>query len=273
MPTGTELTEEEKAELADIIEGQLGCGTPVKIDHYPLVGKSSGSLRSLFDRNLDDSVSNTEGDAFGCSPDLMPLDQFSSGFWDRFSAHMKDLAERNVHTWIHINTWCFRSRNVFVKVFRSPESGDYLYIPQDPGLDRFALLFRTDKVRMKATKPKVEREDRRELLAELSRKQRNQLTLTGSFVEVGKSGVHYLIRRDRPAVAYRTWKIRGSKREALWFLATLCLHEVGYYDETFAGCKSPSAEMRAHLLYIRASEHYYWRKANQHGINDVLGGL
>lgn len=79
--------------------------------------------------------------------------------------------------------------------------------------------------------------------------------LTGSFLETSaRSGVTYLFRRCRPTVAFRDQRI----------LCTLCLHPIGYYEETHAGSMCPTDDVIAHLLLMRADEPFYWRRANQH---------
>jgi hypothetical protein len=267
--TESGLTIEEKVELDEILHGPLGCGNPVRIAHYPLVGNSEGPLRALFGRNLHPSADEMTI----WRADLLPLTKLSLGFWDRFRERIGDLRARQVYDWDLINTWTPTWRDFVVQVYRSP-TGDYLHIPQyQDRISRLDLVLRTDHVRLRATKPRAEKRARKRLLEDLDRRQSRELLLTGAFVEIGRSGVHYRIGFDRPTIAYRSWKIPGSRRKAVRFLATLCFHEVGYYDGTFAGCKSPSDEMRVHLGMIRASEHYYWRKANQHEIDDPLGGL
>jgi hypothetical protein len=79
--------------------------------------------------------------------------------------------------------------------------------------------------------------------------------LTGSFIETSaRSGVTYLFRRCRPTVAFRNDRV----------LCTLCLHPIGYYDETHAGSMCPTDDVIAHLLMMRADEPFFWRRANQH---------
>lgn len=79
--------------------------------------------------------------------------------------------------------------------------------------------------------------------------------MTGTFIETSaRSGVTYLFRRCRPTVAFRDEHI----------LCTLCLHPVGYYENTHAGSMCPTDDVIAHLLLMRADEPFFWRRCNQH---------
>lgn len=86
--------------------------------------------------------------------------------------------------------------------------------------------------------------------------------LTGSFLESSeRSGVMYLFRRLRPTVAIAP--IRDGSDD-LKVLCCLCLHPLGYYGESFAGCMVPTDCVIAHLLLMRGDERRYWAAANQH---------
>jgi hypothetical protein len=87
--------------------------------------------------------------------------------------------------------------------------------------------------------------------------------LTGSFIETSKrSGVTYLFRRLRPTIA-----IKGSKEtNQMLFLASLCLHPIGYYDQSYAGVMVPTDEVVAHLVLMRGDEHAFWKWSNQHRV-------
>lgn len=93
--------------------------------------------------------------------------------------------------------------------------------------------------------------------------------LTGSFIETSKrSGVTYLFRKLRPTLAMRPGK--GDKLQAI---AALCLHPIGYYEETFAGCMVPTDDVIAHLTLMRGDEPKFWAKANHHCLYSERSGL
>lgn len=98
----------------------------------------------------------------------------------------------------------------------------------------------------------------------VSHRKFKQYMLTGSFLESSKaSGVTYLFRRLRPTLA-----IRGSR-----ILAGLCMHPVGYYEESWAGCMCPTDDLVSHLMLMRGDEHMFWRRCNQHPAHDPACGI
>jgi hypothetical protein len=85
-----------------------------------------------------------------------------------------------------------------------------------------------------------------------------QYMLTGMLMERSKrSNVLYLFRRLRPTVAL-------SVRDTPRILCTLCMHPIGYYDDSWAGAMAPTDDVIAHLMLMRGDEHMFWRRCNQH---------
>lgn len=98
----------------------------------------------------------------------------------------------------------------------------------------------------------------------------NLYVMTGVLAETSKrSGVSYLFRRLRPTIALKT----PCDGEKLHFLAALCMHPIGYYGNTWAGAMVPTDDLIAHLLLMRADEHLFWRRCNQHTIDAKEAGL
>jgi hypothetical protein len=92
-------------------------------------------------------------------------------------------------------------------------------------------------------------------------RQFKQYMMTGMFLEKSeRSGVHYLFRRLRPTVALAASPGGGDMR----MLCALCLHPIAYYSGSHAGAMCPTDEVIAHLMLMRADEHMFWRRANQH---------
>lgn len=84
--------------------------------------------------------------------------------------------------------------------------------------------------------------------------------LTGTFLETSpRSGVTYLFRKLRPTVA-----IKGTRDGGTKILAALCMHPIGLYSGTWGGVMCPTDDVLAHLLLMRADEHFFWKKANSH---------
>ena len=108
----------------------------------------------------------------------------------------------------------------------------------------------------------------------LSERQWRHYCLTGSFLETSsRSRLTYVFRRSRPTVVLTPRSKWWRPTDEMRCLAVLCLHPVGYYDQTWAGCMVPSDDVIAHLLSMRGDEAYFWRKANQHPPSAPEAGL
>lgn len=127
-----------------------------------------------------------------------------------------------------------------------------------PWVSRLEFVCTTQDARRMGTLPAAEETARRRLLRELSECQANDYLLSDQFCEQGKSGIRYLLRKNRPTVALRDL---GDGRTRT--LCALCMHPQAFYEGSWAGSMAPSDEVLTHLLFIRADEHLYWRKANQ----------
>lgn len=102
----------------------------------------------------------------------------------------------------------------------------------------------------------------------LRHRQFKQYLLTGMFMERSvKSGIMYVFRKLRPTIALR------ETEERVRVLCTLCMHPIGYYEHSWAGCMCPSDDVIAHLSLMRGDEKMYWRRANQHPPQDPASGL
>jgi hypothetical protein len=85
-----------------------------------------------------------------------------------------------------------------------------------------------------------------------------QYLFSGTFLETSKrSNVTYVFRRLRPTLALR------ASGDCVKVLAGLCLHPIGYYQESWAGALVPTDDVLAHLLLMRADEPRFWKDANQ----------
>lgn len=90
-----------------------------------------------------------------------------------------------------------------------------------------------------------------------------QYLLTGMFLETSqRSGVTYLFRRLKPTVACAPDRKRGN--DGMRVLACLCMHPIAYYAGSWAGAMCPTDDVVAHLSLMRADEHMFWKRCNQH---------
>jgi hypothetical protein len=83
--------------------------------------------------------------------------------------------------------------------------------------------------------------------------------MTGMFLESSKrSNVRYLFRRLKPTIAM------ADEKEDVRILAALCMHPIAYYEGSWAGAMVTTDDVIAHLMMMRADEHMFWKRCNQH---------
>lgn len=93
--------------------------------------------------------------------------------------------------------------------------------------------------------------------------------LTGMFLETSKrSGVSYVFRRLRPTIA-----MSARNGEEMQVIATLCMHPIGYYEDSWAGAMCPTDDVVAHLTLMRGDEHMFWKRCNQHHASAAESGI
>lgn len=142
------------------------------------------------------------------------------------------------------------------------------FIETDPTMDRLKTSVLTFTERINFTLVEAEKRAGEKLLQVLTEKQKKSYILTDSFLEIGKSGVWYVLRKNRPTLA-----LRSLGDGVISPLCALCLHPLAYYSFTWAGAMPPSDEVLAHLHHIRADEKYFWRKANQIPLRESTSGV
>lgn len=178
-----------------------------------------------------------------------------------FACHAKDMDD------VLVNEWFSHRRHARVFVVRSLLTGRYSAVtapvPVDHSMKRLnfwlTTIGATDAWKINAEARALEK------LGELvSGRQMRHYILTGSFIETSKrSQVTYLFRRLRPTVAMSP-RNRDPGIDSMRCLAVLCLHPVGYYQDTWAGCMVPTDDVIAHLMLMRGDEPGFWRQATQH---------
>jgi len=96
----------------------------------------------------------------------------------------------------------------------------------------------------------------------LSHRQMKHYVMTGMFLEKSKrSGVTYIFRRLKPTVACAAG---GDPNKSMHILCCLCMHPIAYYAGSWAGAMCPTDDVIAHLQLMRADEHMFWKRSNQH---------
>ena len=84
--------------------------------------------------------------------------------------------------------------------------------------------------------------------------------LTGMFLESSeRSGLTYMFRRLKPTVVITPRGEDGNSQ----ILCALCMHPIGYYEDSWAGAMCPTDDVIAHLQLMRADEPRFWKRSNQ----------
>lgn len=232
----------EAAHLASAAAAEQGewCGAPLPVDDYELVVAPTYGFQKLNGFKLKESVVDV---AKRECPEILEI--------------VQEVLEPE-----HINSWWCPARGGWVHIFR--ENGRIQHWVDVEYAKQYAD--RVERILCGAQISQVQ-----DPLAEITAIQKlgslvkphlwAMYVLHGLILETSpKSGVTYVIRKSRPTLALRPDPKTGMMRT----LTALCLHPIGYYDQTHIGCMVPTDEVIAHLILIRTREAFFWRKANHH---------
>lgn len=177
--------------------------------------------------------------------------------------HLLPLLEDRLPKIEELNQWFSFARQVTVTVYRERYkdgacSGSKVST-YPAAADRYMMFADTLQVAAHVWSLDAELKAQSKLREMISDQQWKTYVLAGAFAETSKrSLVTYIFRKGKPTVAIGT--LKSGMRSPL---CTLCMHGIGYYARTHAGCLVPSDEVISHLLFVRGDEHCYWRQANQ----------
>lgn len=173
------------------------------------------------------------------------------------------------HSWISSRQW--RGHFVQVAVYQSEITGKFvkLAIPISYAHERLNYFMETGGYRNSFCSVEAEQKARAKLESVLTDHQKNCYYLHDSFPERGRSGYLYILRKNRPTLVISD----HDQSRDVKTLCALCLHPLAYYTDSWAGAMVPSDEVLAHLLMIRADEHFFWRKANQISLEKPQSGI
>jgi len=196
-------------------------------------------------------------------PDLngSKLNDFGS---DEKSEDVNDVLEAFHNTLLDqielINSWYSHKINKEVMIFKNNMTGEIGYHLETYGSgDRLTLAVNTLGA-SRAWDVSSELRAVMTLQNMISKSAFEYYVLTGGFLETSKrSGVTYFFRKLRPTIALKDDSTGNMK-----ILSALCLHPIGHYQNSFAGVMVPTDDVIAHLQMMRADEHKFWAKANQH---------
>lgn len=173
-----------------------------------------------------------------------------------------------------VNHWFSRARqcDVYVVERDGRYSAVTIPIPPDRAMHRLTFWLSTMGA-CDAWDLAAEHTARETLQAMLSDRQWMHYDMTGSFFETSsRSGLTYVFRRLRPTIALSPRALRPGD-DHVRCIAVLCLHPIGYYANSWAGCMVPSDDVIAHLSWMRGDEAGYWKQANQHAPHTAEAGL
>lgn len=168
-----------------------------------------------------------------------------------------------------INSWKNGLSGSTIYVVRRRTDGKAYHFKMPTKMGRLDMLINTMGAVLEVFDEKIERAAHEKLRSLLTPHAYGVYFMTGMFLEASpRSGVTYLFRRLRPTIA-----LSANKHGVMKVLACLCLHPIGYYADTWAGCLCPTDDVVAHLMLMRGDEHYFWRKANHHCQLDNEAGI
>lgn len=160
-----------------------------------------------------------------------------------------------------VNQWYCWRRNVMVYVCREAD-GRYRAVTL-PNVAEFRFRFWFNTLAVAADEAwtiDVETRAMEKLGSLVTEQAFKCYLLAGAFIETSKrSGVTYIFRKLRPTLA-----LRPNKAGTMNVIAVLCMHPLGYYEQSWAGVMCPTDDVIAHLMLMRGDEPRLWRKANHH---------
>jgi hypothetical protein len=160
-------------------------------------------------------------------------------------------------------SWRYRTK---VMIFRDP-NGKLDWVKSTRFGNQASMLLNTMSVIGSAWDLEQETKALEILYEKITDHQFKTYIMSGCFAEQSKvSGVNYFFRRLRPTIAVTTkgGGFKDMSKRTPRILCTLCLHPIGYYEDSWSGALCPTDDVLAHLMLMRADEKLYWKRANQH---------
>ncbi len=172
------------------------------------------------------------------------------------------------NSWTTKRAWkgCYRAVFIYHHIDGRIRASIRMISP--PELQRLVFLTETVYLRSKTSLEEAEEAAKKELRTLVNDTQWHAYVSADAFAEIGKSGVLYVLRKNRPTIAMRPIPGEGAR-----MLCALCFHPICYYTGSWAGALAPSDEVIAHLLFIRGDEYGFWKKANQIPVDQPNSGL
>jgi hypothetical protein len=248
------LTYEDMRERFDFMADQLEewHGIPVPLPDLPVTLHDRHPMREGF-RKVQETMDGVEYDILVGGPD---------------SGEEDDDGEETIRN-------VFHSRKAQATIYIYEKGGKVFHakLPDSPDRSMNRLTYWLNTLGASdAWDMGAEQQAREKLRGLLSERQWRHYDLTGMFLESSpRSRLTYVFRKLRPTVVLSPRNKKGL--DAMFCIACLCMHPIGYYGKSWAGCLVPSDDVIAHLLYMRSDEAGFWGQANQHPSDSPEAGL
>jgi hypothetical protein len=249
------LSRIDLAEFAEVIEGRgLPAGLPLFLEgavYVPPEGNSGGSQK-LQDVAFAYSLATKKKKRKDAPQTLVELRAGCRNSW-MTTIHRNGVSHPAMVRILNKKVYWGRVVKVRheILVFTTPE------------IERLNILIHSFATRVESSFIDAEKVALKKLKTMIPPAKFEHYVLTDMFIEQGKSGVHYVLRKNRPTVAVSNNNV----------LCALCLHPGGYYGGSWTGVLCPTDEVIAHLLLIRGDEHFFWKKANHIPIQETNSGV
>ncbi len=168
-----------------------------------------------------------------------------------------------------INSWYSMRKRQTVTMYRHLSDGKIGYFTEGYSPHR-RLDFIMDTVTASHVwTPEAELKACEKLKSHINENQFATYMLTGIFFEESKLSKNgYIFRKLRPTI------VLGLNDDHKHYIkCALCLHPLGYYQSTFAGCMVPTDDVVTHYLMMKADEHHFWKKSTHHSIYANEAGI
>lgn len=253
---GTATWAEIRKQLQTLAE-QRGdwAGYPVPINDLELRLAPSFPYQGLNNMSLDDDTNDLG-------------EMFAEMSQEELKAVLEEIRKLREPQPVRVNSWYSGRFGYEVTIYRDPKTGKALHQinANTPGERLTFALNSLGASRAWDVEPEIRA--MRTLRAMIPQHAFDYYVLTGGFLETSpRSKVTYFFRKLRPTIALK------CDDKGVRIMNVLCLHPIGHYSNSFAGCMVPTDDVIAHLQMMRGDEHKFWAKANHHEFHSPTSGI
>ncbi len=179
------------------------------------------------------------------------------------------IAEHLTEKTVLVNSWyCFK-HDAYVYVWHNGDGRSRRSMLPERYAKRYRLQFNAIAVASEAHSLDAELKAIETLREHVTEQAWKLYMLCGMFLETSpRSKIIYMFRKGRPTLALAV-QPDGNVRP----IVALCLHPIGYYEDSFSGVMVPTDDVISHLLMMRGDERKFWSKANHHPLWAIQSGI